>query len=224
MRRASSPCLLVLALALAAAAATTTATCAPDDAATDDDGDGHDEPTTGTTTGATGTSAAPRSGAATEPSSTRESTTVDRLTRSHRHELRQLHDHARPGSRPTRPRRSSRSRRDGYFDGTVFHRIVAGLRDPGRRPDRHRRRRPRLLDRRHAVRGRPYTHGVVAMAKTPDEPPRHRRAASSSSSPRPTSAAAGLRDHRGTVTEGIETVVDAIDDARRRRRAARRRS
>ena len=33
----------------------------------------------------------------------------------------------------------------GFFDGTTFHRIVAGLRDPGRRPGRQRHRRPRLL-------------------------------------------------------------------------------
>jgi cyclophilin family peptidyl-prolyl cis-trans isomerase len=34
--------------------------------------------------------------------------------------------------------------KEGYYDGVTFHRVIAGLHDPGRRPDRHRTRRPRL--------------------------------------------------------------------------------
>ena len=59
----------------------------------------------------------------------------------------------------------------GYFDGTVFHRVVPGLRDPGRRPDRHRTGRPRVPDRRQPSPDTAYTKGVVAMAKTATDPP-----------------------------------------------------
>ena len=37
--------------------------------------------------------------------------------------------------RPARPRRSRSLAKKGFFDGTTFHRIVPGLRHPGRRPD-----------------------------------------------------------------------------------------
>ena len=42
----------------------------------------------------------------------------------------------------------------GFYDGLTFHRIVRGLRDPGRRPEGRRHRRPRLRvqDRDHARR------------------------------------------------------------------------
>ena len=52
--------------------------------------------------------------------------------------------------------------RQAFYDGLAFHRISPELRDPGRRPDRQRHRRPRLQRRRaaaaeprlHARRGR----------------------------------------------------------------------
>ena len=59
----------------------------------------------------------------------------------------------------------------GFFDDTVFHRIVPGLRDPGRRPDPVRYRagpatRPSTCRRRAPGTSK----GVVAMAKTGAEP------------------------------------------------------
>ena len=41
--------------------------------------------------------------------------------------------------------------RNGFFDNTVFHRIVPGFVIPGRRPHPERQRRPRLHDRRQAT-------------------------------------------------------------------------
>ena len=41
----------------------------------------------------------------------------------------------------------------GFYDGTIFHRIVARLRDPGRRSDRDRQRRARLHGHRTAAAG-----------------------------------------------------------------------
>ena len=56
----------------------------------------------------------------------------------------------------------------GFFDGTIFHRIVPGLRDPGRRPDGDGRGRPGYQTVDKPPKTAKYTHGVVAMAKTAD--------------------------------------------------------
>ena len=99
---------------------------------------------------------------------------------------------------------------NGFFDGTIFHRVVPGLRDPGRRPDRHRHRWPRLPDGRRAARTtRRYTQGVVAMAKAGVEAP----GTSGSQFFVVTGADVGLPPEYaivGEVTEGLDAVL-AID-------------
>ena len=122
-------------------------------------------------------------------------------------------------SRRTRPRRSSSLVQHGLLrqDDLPPHR--PGLRDPGRRPDRDRHRRPGLLDRRHAAGGR----AVHARRRRDGED--RRRAAGHGGQP-------VLRRHRrrrrasrpttrssATSRDGLD-VVDAIGTARRRRRAA----
>ena len=49
----------------------------------------------------------------------------------------------------------------GFYDGLTFHRVVARLRHPGRRPARRRHRRARLHDRRAAA-GRPRLHDAAS--------------------------------------------------------------
>ena len=94
----------------------------------------------------------------------------------------------------------------GFFDDTIFHRIVPGFVIQGGDPTGDRHRRPRLLDRRQAAGGRAtYTHGVVAMAKTGSRARRARPAASSSSSPAPTPACrpttrSSARSRRGSTS------------------------
>ena len=72
-----------------------------------------------------------------------------------------------------------------FFDGLTFHRIVAGLRDPGRRPGRRRLRRPGLHRRRGAAE-RPHLRRGRRRDGQDRRPSRPaRRARSSSSSPAP---------------------------------------
>ena len=85
----------------------------------------------------------------------------------------------------------------GFYDETIFHRIVPGLRDPGRRSDAVGHRRARATRRWTRLRRtRSYTKGVVAMAKTEAE------SAGTSGSQffvvtgADIGAAAGLRDRR----------------------------
>ena len=102
-----------------------------------------------------------------------------------RDELRRVHDPARPedlarGGGLVRLARAQRLLRRHDLPPDRPR-----LRDPGRRPDRQRQRRARLLDERRASRRtRPTSPGVVAMAKAGNEPPgtggqpvlrRHRR-------------------------------------------------
>ena len=62
--------------------------------------------------------------------------------------------------------------RSGFFDDTVFHRIVPGFVIQGGDPTGERHRRPRLLDAGwRPPPTRPTAKGVVAMAKTGNEPP-----------------------------------------------------
>ena len=100
------------------------------------------------------------------------------------HQLRRVRDHARRQAR-AEDRRLVQVRSPTRASSTArrFHRIVAGLRDPGRRPARQRHRRPRLLGRRGAAGGPQATPGRRGdgQDRRPSRPAPP--AASSSSSP-----------------------------------------
>ena len=89
-----------------------------------------------------------------------------------------------------------RSSDKGYFDGTIFHRIVPGFVIQGGDPTGDGHGRARLHDRRHAAGDATYTHGVVAMAKTGAEPAGHGRQPVLRRHRRGRRPAARLRDHR----------------------------
>ncbi|MDX6476328.1 MAG: hypothetical protein QOH95_1839 [Gaiellaceae bacterium] len=61
--------------------------------------------------------------------------------------------------------------RKGYFDGTVFHRIVPGFIIQGGDPTGTGQGGPGYSTVDKPAAGTQYTHGVVAMAKTQTEPP-----------------------------------------------------
>jgi cyclophilin family peptidyl-prolyl cis-trans isomerase len=61
--------------------------------------------------------------------------------------------------------------RDGYFDGTVFHRIVPGFVIQGGDPTATGTGGPGYTTVDPPAPGTTYEHGVVAMAKAPTEPP-----------------------------------------------------
>ena len=53
----------------------------------------------------------------------------------------------------------------GLYDGTIFHRVIAGLHDSGRRPDRHRPRRARATPSTTSSRAAAFDKvGLLAMA------------------------------------------------------------
>ena len=121
-----------------------------------------------------------------------------------RDELRQLHDHARPevvAERDGLVRRALAE--DGFFDDTIFHRIVPGFVIQGGDPTATGTGGPGYSTVDTPAESTQYTRGVVAMAKTPLSRPAP-RAASSSSSPATTSGS--RRDYAviGEVTDGFE--------------------
>ena len=61
-----------------------------------------------------------------------------------------VHDHARPERSPNTAASFAALAEDGYFDDTIFHRIVPGFVIQGGDPTATGTRRPRLHDRRHA--------------------------------------------------------------------------
>ena len=61
--------------------------------------------------------------------------------------------------------------RSGYYDGTVFHRIVPGFVIQGGDPTQSGSGGPGYATRDEPAPDAAYVKGVVAMAKTPEEPP-----------------------------------------------------
>lgn len=104
---------------------------------------------------------------------------------------------------------------NGFFDGTVFHRVVPGFVIQGGDPGGSDRATAGMGGPGYSIDERPprdlsYTRGIVAMAKTQAEPPGR----SGSQFYVVTAADAGLPpDYAlvGEVTEGMD-VVDAISD------------
>ena len=100
--------------------------------------------------------------------------------------------------------------KDGFYDNTVFHRIVPGFVIQGGDPTATGSGGPWLLDDRHSRRPREVPHGVVAMAKTGAEAP----GTAGSQFFIVTATDAGLPpDYAivGTVADGLD-VVDAIGE------------
>ena len=92
---------------------------------------------------------------------------VEDLRGHDRDELRQLHDHARPGAVAEDDRVvRRRSSKQGYFDDTVFHRIVPGFVIQGGDPTATGSGGPGYSTVDTPPADATYTHGVVAMAKT----------------------------------------------------------
>ena len=91
---------------------------------------------------------------------------------------------------------------EGFYDGVIFHRVIAGLHDPGRRSDRN----------RHAA--APATRSRTSSTSTRSSAARSRwrmpartPTAASSSSSLPTPVVAGRQAHRlRPVTSGMDTV------------------
>lgn len=101
-----------------------------------------------------------------------------------------------------------------YFDDTTFHRIVAGFVIQGGDPTVTGQGGPGYTTVDPPPRGTHYTHGVVAMAKTADEPP----GSGGSHFFVVTGADVGLPpDYApiGTVSSGFDTVarIDALGSA-----------
>ena len=148
---------------------------------------------------------------------------TDRDARSGAHVDADVRHHVWFVRRDARPRRGARddsvAGRAGRGGVLRRHRVPpdrAGLRRPGRRPDRHRQGRTRLPDRRRAARRR---HLHARCRGDGQGPGRRRlapRAASSSSSPAPTPACPPEYAIVGEVTEGM----DVVDVDRRARRPA----
>ncbi len=103
--------------------------------------------------------------------------------------------------------------RSGFYDGTIFHRVVSGFVIQGGDPTGTGSGGPGYSTRDKPPAGATYTRGVVAMAKTGAEPP----GTSGSQFYVVTGADAGLPpDYAiiGKVTEGMETTarIDALGD------------
>jgi len=103
--------------------------------------------------------------------------------------------------------------RSGFYDGTIFHRVVSGFVIQGGDPTGTGTGGPGYSTRDKPPAGAAYTRGVVAMAKTGAEPP----GTAGSQFYVVTGADAGLPpDYAivGEITEGIETTsrIDALGD------------
>jgi peptidyl-prolyl cis-trans isomerase B (cyclophilin B) len=101
--------------------------------------------------------------------------------------------------------------RDGYFDDTIFHRVVPGFVIQGGDPTQSGSGGPGYTTVDVPPSDAAYTKGVVAMAKSPTEPP----GTAGSQFFVVTGADAGLPPEYaivGTVTEGMDTVerIDAL--------------
>ena len=138
-----------------------------------------------------------------------------------RDQLRRLHRRARPEGRAEHGRaRSSRSPARGFFDDTVFHRIVPGFVIQGGDPTGTRHRRPGLQDGRQAA--APTRRTPRAWSRWPRPRPSHRapRAASSTSSPATTPGLPADYAIVGKVTDGMDVVDRSASSATQQRRAA----
>jgi len=103
--------------------------------------------------------------------------------------------------------------RSGFYDGTIFHRVVSGFVIQGGDPTGTGTGGPGYSTRDKPPAGAAYTRGVVAMAKTGAEPP----GTAGSQFYVVTGADAGLPpDYAivGEITEGMETTarIDALGD------------
>ena len=101
--------------------------------------------------------------------------------------------------------------RDGYFDDTIFHRVVPGFVIQGGDPTQSGSGGPGYTTVDVPPAGAAYTEGVVAMAKSPSEAP----GTAGSQFFVVTGADAGLPPEYaivGTVTDGMDTVqrIDAL--------------
>jgi peptidyl-prolyl cis-trans isomerase B (cyclophilin B) len=101
--------------------------------------------------------------------------------------------------------------RDGYYDDTLFHRVVPGFVIQGGDPTQSGSGGPGYTTIDKPPADAAYTEGVVAMAKTPAEPP----GAAGSQFFVVTGADAGLPPEYaivGKVTDGMDTVerIDAL--------------
>ena len=117
--------------------------------------------------------------------------------------------------------------KDGFYDDTIFHRIVPGFVIQGGDPTQTGAGGPGYKTVDAPPADAAYTKGVVAMAKTAARGRRAPRAASSSSSPATTSGCRPTTRSSATVTEGLDVVeligtlgdrADGAADAARRHR------
>ena len=122
---------------------------------------------------------------------------------------------------PKRPRRSSRSSNKGFYDNTVFHRIVPDFVIQGGDPTATGTGGPGYSTVDTPPADAKYTHGVVAMAKTRRRAGGHGRQPVLRRDRRRRGPAAGLRDHRHGHRGARRRRRDR--QARRARRAADRR-